>query len=55
MFRSILNLRKVLQSSAHWLILMDKKRFSPDPSNSFLMMVTTCFDLSSWRAEIKEH
>lgn len=39
LFHSILNLRQVLQSSAHWLLLMDKKKYYNDQSKPFLLMV----------------
>lgn len=39
LFHSILNLRQVLQSSAHWLLLMDKKKYHNDLSKPFLLMV----------------
>ncbi|XP_056875511.1 alpha-mannosidase 2 isoform X1 [Takifugu flavidus] len=38
LFHSILNLRQVLQSSAHWLLLMDKKKYLNDQSKPFLLM-----------------
>ncbi|XP_023257618.1 alpha-mannosidase 2-like [Seriola lalandi dorsalis] len=38
LFRSILNLRKVLQSSAHWLLLLDKSLYHHDQSKPFLQM-----------------
>uniref|UniRef100_A0A3B4WKE3 Alpha-mannosidase n=1 Tax=Seriola lalandi dorsalis TaxID=1841481 RepID=A0A3B4WKE3_SERLL len=50
LFRSILNLRKVLQSSAHWLLLLDKSLYHHDQSKPFLQMVTSdpicCLTLS---------
>lgn len=41
MFRSILNLRQVLQSATQWLLLMDKKKYYNDQSKPFLLMVAT--------------
>ncbi|XP_071328218.1 alpha-mannosidase 2 [Trachinotus anak] len=38
LFRSILNLRQVLQSSAHWLLLLDKSLYHHDQSKPFLQM-----------------
>uniref|UniRef100_A0AAQ5YE10 Alpha-mannosidase n=1 Tax=Amphiprion ocellaris TaxID=80972 RepID=A0AAQ5YE10_AMPOC len=38
LFHSILNLRQVLQSSAHWLLLLDKSQYHHDQSKSFLQM-----------------
>lgn len=38
MFHSILNLRQVLQSSAHWLLLLDKSQYHHDQSKPFLQM-----------------
>uniref|UniRef100_H3CAT2 Alpha-mannosidase n=1 Tax=Tetraodon nigroviridis TaxID=99883 RepID=H3CAT2_TETNG len=38
LFHSILNLRQVLQDSAHWLLLMDKKKYLHDSSKAFLLM-----------------
>lgn len=38
LFRSILNLRQVLQSSAHWLLLLDKSQYHHDQSKPFLQM-----------------
>ncbi|XP_047426391.1 alpha-mannosidase 2 [Mugil cephalus] len=38
LFHSILNLRKVLQSSAHWLLLLDKSQYHHDQSKPFLQM-----------------
>uniref|UniRef100_A0A3Q2G7D0 Alpha-mannosidase n=1 Tax=Cyprinodon variegatus TaxID=28743 RepID=A0A3Q2G7D0_CYPVA len=38
LFRSILNLRQVLLSSAHWLLLLDKSQYHKDQSKSFLEM-----------------
>ncbi|XP_029025296.1 alpha-mannosidase 2 isoform X2 [Betta splendens] len=38
LFHSILNLRQVLQSSAHWLILLDKNQYHHDQSKPFLQM-----------------
>uniref|UniRef100_A0A8P4KCL4 Alpha-mannosidase n=1 Tax=Dicentrarchus labrax TaxID=13489 RepID=A0A8P4KCL4_DICLA len=40
LFHSILNLRQVLQSSAHWLLLLDKSQYHYDQSKPFLKMVT---------------
>ncbi|CAF89893.1 unnamed protein product, partial [Tetraodon nigroviridis] len=40
LFHSILNLRQVLQDSAHWLLLMDKKKYLHDSSKAFLLMAT---------------
>ncbi|XP_068608900.1 alpha-mannosidase 2 [Brachionichthys hirsutus] len=37
-FHSILNLRQVLQSSAHWLLLLDKSQYHHDKSQPFLQM-----------------
>uniref|UniRef100_A0AAX7U170 mannosyl-oligosaccharide 1,3-1,6-alpha-mannosidase n=1 Tax=Astatotilapia calliptera TaxID=8154 RepID=A0AAX7U170_ASTCA len=39
LFQSILNLHQVLQSSAHWLLLLDKSQYHHDQSNILL----TCF------------
>uniref|UniRef100_A0A3Q3XLF8 Alpha-mannosidase n=1 Tax=Mola mola TaxID=94237 RepID=A0A3Q3XLF8_MOLML len=39
LFHSILNLRQVLQSSAHWLLLLDKSQYYHDQSKPFLLMV----------------
>ncbi|XP_053195392.1 alpha-mannosidase 2 [Scomber japonicus] len=36
LFRSILKLRQVLQSSAHWLLLLDKSQYHHDQSKPFL-------------------
>lgn len=41
LFHSILNLRQVLQSSAHWLLLLDKSQYHHDQSKPFLQMVTS--------------
>ncbi|XP_040014049.1 alpha-mannosidase 2 [Xiphias gladius] len=38
LFHSILNLREVLQSSAHWLLLSDKTHYHYDQSKPFLQM-----------------
>ncbi|XP_053266802.1 alpha-mannosidase 2 [Pleuronectes platessa] len=38
LFHSILNLRQVLQSSAHWLLLLDKSLYHHDQSKPFLLM-----------------
>ncbi|CAJ1069855.1 Hypothetical predicted protein [Xyrichtys novacula] len=38
LFHSILNLRQVLQSSAHWLLLSDKSQYHHDQSKPFLLM-----------------
>uniref|UniRef100_A0A673AQE2 Alpha-mannosidase n=1 Tax=Sphaeramia orbicularis TaxID=375764 RepID=A0A673AQE2_9TELE len=38
LFHSILNLRQVMQSSAHWLLLLDKNRYHHDDSKPFLLM-----------------
>uniref|UniRef100_A0A4W6CQT1 Alpha-mannosidase n=1 Tax=Lates calcarifer TaxID=8187 RepID=A0A4W6CQT1_LATCA len=38
LFHSILNLRQVLQSSAHWLLLLDKSQYHHDQSKPFLQM-----------------
>ncbi|XP_069023709.1 alpha-mannosidase 2 [Embiotoca jacksoni] len=38
LFHSILNLRQVLQSSAHWLLLLDKSQYHHNQSKSFLQM-----------------
>nr|XP_046230871.1 alpha-mannosidase 2 isoform X2 [Scatophagus argus] len=38
LFHSILNLRQVMQSSAHWLLLLDKSQYHYDQSNPFLQM-----------------
>lgn len=35
-----MNLRQVMQTSAHWLLLMDKKKYSYDESKPLLLMVT---------------
>nr|XP_020478113.1 alpha-mannosidase 2 [Monopterus albus] len=41
LFHSMLNLRQVLQSSAHWLLLLDKRHYHHDQSNPFLEMDDT--------------
>uniref|UniRef100_A0A3B3TQS3 Glycosyl hydrolase family 38 C-terminal domain-containing protein n=1 Tax=Poecilia latipinna TaxID=48699 RepID=A0A3B3TQS3_9TELE len=38
LFHAILNLRQVLLSSAHWLILLDKSQYHKDQSKPFLQM-----------------
>lgn len=38
LFHSILNLRQVMQSSAHWLLLLDKNQYHHDESKPFLLM-----------------
>ncbi|XP_068191447.1 alpha-mannosidase 2 [Antennarius striatus] len=38
LFHSILNLRQVLQSSAHWLLLLDKNQYHHYESKPFLQM-----------------
>ncbi|MED6285663.1 hypothetical protein CHARACLAT_031481, partial [Characodon lateralis] len=38
LFHAILNLRQVLLSSAHWLLLLDKGQYHKDQSKSFLQM-----------------
>ncbi|XP_020492649.2 alpha-mannosidase 2 [Labrus bergylta] len=38
LFRSILNLRQVLRSSAHWLLLLDKSQYNHDQSKPFMEM-----------------
>ncbi|XP_060924027.1 alpha-mannosidase 2 [Limanda limanda] len=38
LFHSILSLRQVLQSSAHWLLLLDKSLYYHDQSKPFLLM-----------------
>ncbi|KAM6901375.1 alpha-mannosidase 2 isoform 1-T2 [Lycodopsis pacificus] len=38
LFRSILNLHNVLQSSAHWLLLLDKSQYHHDQSKPFMQM-----------------
>ncbi|XP_041815521.1 alpha-mannosidase 2 [Chelmon rostratus] len=38
LFHSILNLRQVLQSSAHWLLLLDKSEFHHNQSKPLLQM-----------------
>lgn len=45
LFQSILNLHQVLQSSAHWLLLLDKSQYHHDQSKPFLQMVTFNFPL----------
>uniref|UniRef100_A0A8C5DW15 mannosyl-oligosaccharide 1,3-1,6-alpha-mannosidase n=1 Tax=Gouania willdenowi TaxID=441366 RepID=A0A8C5DW15_GOUWI len=40
LFHSLMNLRQVLQSSAHWLLLFDKSQYHHDQSEYFLQMVT---------------
>lgn len=40
LFHSILNLKRVIVSSAHWLVLKDKQTYNHDPSNPFLQMVS---------------
>uniref|UniRef100_A0A671SC83 mannosyl-oligosaccharide 1,3-1,6-alpha-mannosidase n=1 Tax=Sinocyclocheilus anshuiensis TaxID=1608454 RepID=A0A671SC83_9TELE len=39
LFHSILNVKRVIVSSAHWLVLKDKPAYYHDPSNPFLQMV----------------
>ncbi|XP_078101456.1 alpha-mannosidase 2-like [Sander vitreus] len=39
LFESILNLHAVLQSSAHWLLLLDKSQYHHDQSKPFMQMV----------------
>ncbi|XP_074546825.1 alpha-mannosidase 2 [Halichoeres trimaculatus] len=41
LFHSILKLHQVLQSSAHWLLLMDKSQYSHSQSKTFLQMDET--------------
>uniref|UniRef100_A0A669D0H8 Alpha-mannosidase n=1 Tax=Oreochromis niloticus TaxID=8128 RepID=A0A669D0H8_ORENI len=41
LFQSILNLHQVLQSSAHWLLLLDKSQYHHDQSKPFLQMRLT--------------
>ncbi|KAL6096382.1 man2a1 [Pungitius sinensis] len=38
LFHSILNLRQVLQSSAHWLLLLDKSQYHHDQSKPFMQL-----------------
>uniref|UniRef100_A0A673LJJ2 Alpha-mannosidase n=1 Tax=Sinocyclocheilus rhinocerous TaxID=307959 RepID=A0A673LJJ2_9TELE len=38
LFHSILNVKRVIVSSAHWLVLKDKPAYYHDPSNPFLQM-----------------
>ncbi|XP_074473781.1 alpha-mannosidase 2 [Sebastes fasciatus] len=38
LFHSILNLHQVLQSSAHWLLLLDKSQYHHDQSKPFMQM-----------------
>lgn len=38
LFHSILKLRKVMESAAHWLLLLDKSQYKPDPSQPALQM-----------------
>ncbi|KAK9974167.1 hypothetical protein ABG768_022273 [Culter alburnus] len=38
LFHSILNVKRVIVSSAHWLVLKDKQTYNHDPSNPFLQM-----------------
>ncbi|XP_028318340.1 alpha-mannosidase 2 [Gouania willdenowi] len=38
LFHSLMNLRQVLQSSAHWLLLFDKSQYHHDQSEYFLQM-----------------
>lgn len=45
LFQSILNLHQVLQSSAHWVLLLDKSQYHHDQSKPFLQMVTFNFPL----------
>uniref|UniRef100_A0A671Q4T1 Alpha-mannosidase n=1 Tax=Sinocyclocheilus anshuiensis TaxID=1608454 RepID=A0A671Q4T1_9TELE len=40
LFHSILNVKRVIVSSAHWLVLKDKQTYFHDPSNPFLQMVS---------------
>ncbi|XP_059214046.1 alpha-mannosidase 2 [Centropristis striata] len=37
LFQSILNLHQVLQSSAHWLLLLDKSQYHHDQSKPFML------------------
>uniref|UniRef100_A0A8C2ZJV1 mannosyl-oligosaccharide 1,3-1,6-alpha-mannosidase n=1 Tax=Cyclopterus lumpus TaxID=8103 RepID=A0A8C2ZJV1_CYCLU len=39
LFRSILNLHQVLQSSAHWLLLSDKSQYHHDQSKPFMSLI----------------
>uniref|UniRef100_A0A8C2DNR6 mannosyl-oligosaccharide 1,3-1,6-alpha-mannosidase n=1 Tax=Cyprinus carpio TaxID=7962 RepID=A0A8C2DNR6_CYPCA len=38
LYHSILNVKRVIVSSAHWLVLKDKPAYYHDPSNPFLQM-----------------
>ncbi|XP_030624910.1 alpha-mannosidase 2 isoform X2 [Chanos chanos] len=38
LFHSILNVKRVIVDSAHWLVLGNKKAYNHDPSNPFLQM-----------------
>lgn len=38
LFHSILNVKRVIVSSAHWLVLKDKQTYHNDPSKAFLQM-----------------
>uniref|UniRef100_A0A9J8CMM3 Alpha-mannosidase n=1 Tax=Cyprinus carpio carpio TaxID=630221 RepID=A0A9J8CMM3_CYPCA len=40
LFHSILNVKRVIVSSAHWLVLKDKQTYYHDPSNPVLQMVS---------------
>uniref|UniRef100_A0A8C2AMP8 Alpha-mannosidase n=1 Tax=Cyprinus carpio TaxID=7962 RepID=A0A8C2AMP8_CYPCA len=40
LYHSILNVKRVIVSSAHWLVLKDKPAYYHDPSNPFLQMVS---------------
>uniref|UniRef100_A0A672KG04 Alpha-mannosidase n=1 Tax=Sinocyclocheilus grahami TaxID=75366 RepID=A0A672KG04_SINGR len=40
LLHSILNVKRVIVSSAHWLVLKDKQTYFHDPSNPFLQMVS---------------
>lgn len=40
LFHSIMNLRQVLQSSAHWLLLLDKSQYYHNQSKPFMQLVT---------------
>ncbi|XP_056601181.1 alpha-mannosidase 2 [Triplophysa dalaica] len=38
LFHSIMNVKRIIVSSAHWLVIKDKQTYSHDPSNPFLQM-----------------
>ncbi|XP_065140174.1 alpha-mannosidase 2 [Paramisgurnus dabryanus] len=57
LFHSILNVKRVIVSSAHWLVLKDKQTYSHDPSNPVLQMddVQAAQDALPHKTVIKIH